>query len=349
MVAAFRYAASLPNGGDLTELDQLKRRGFITLLGGAAATWPLAARAQQPAMPVVGFLRSTSADASADLITALRRGLTEAGYIEGRNIAIEYRWAESRDERLPALAAELVRRQCALIIAGGDAAAQAAKAATMTIPIVFAIGDDPIEIGLVPRLNQPGGNITGISFYNGAELESKQLALLHEAVPKAVVIGVLVNPTMTAAQSQERNALAAARALGLQVFIVNAGSAGDVDPAFATLAQRRVEALLIVGHALFTGQRDRLVALAERYALPAMYPLREYVAAGGMMSYGGSITDAYRQVGVYASRILKGEKPGDLPIMLPTKFELVINSKTAKALGITVPDALLARADEVIE
>ena len=236
-----------------------------------------------------------------------------------------------------------------LIIAGGDAAAQAAKAATMTIPIVFASGEDPVEIGLAPRINRPGGNITGISFYNSAGLESKQLGLLHEAVPKAAVIGVLVNPTMAAAQSQERNALAAARALGLQVFIVNAGSAGDVDPAFATLAQRRVEALLIVGHALFTGQRDRLVALAERYALPAMYPLREYVAAGGMMSYGGSITDAYRQVGVYASRILKGEKPGDLPIMLPTKFELVINSKTTKALGLTVPDALLVRADEVIE
>jgi putative ABC transport system substrate-binding protein len=326
----------------------MRRREFITLLGGSAA-WPLAARGQQAVMPVVGFLRSTSANASTDLVVALRRGLAEAGYTEGQNIAIEYRWAENPEVRLPELADDLVRRQCALIIAAGDAAAQAAKAATRTIPIVFATGEDPVKVGLVSRLNRPGSNITGISFYNSADLESKQLGLLREAVPKAAVIGVLVNPTMVAAQSQERNGQAAARALGLQVFIVHAGSAGDVDTAFATLAQRRVEALLVVGNALFTGQRDRLVALAERYALPAIYPLREFVAAGGMMSYGGSLTDAYRQVGVYASRILKGEKPGDLPIMLPTKFELVINSKTAKTLGLEVPPSLLALADEVIE
>jgi putative ABC transport system substrate-binding protein len=325
------------------------RREFVVTLGGAVAAWPLAAHAQQRAMPVVGFLRVTSANASADLLTALRRGLTEAGYIEGQNITIEYRWAENRDERLPALAADLVGRQCALIIAGGDAAAHAAKAATMTIPIIFATGEDPVKVGLVSRFNRPESNITGISFYNSADLESKQLDLLREIVPKAKVIGVLINPAMAAAQSQENEAQVAARALGLQLFIVNAGSERDFDTAFAALALQRVEALLIVGNALFSGQRDRLVALAARYALPTIYPLREFVTAGGMMSYGGSLTDAYRQVGVYAGRILKGEKPTDLPVMLPTKFDLAINLKTAKALGLEVPPMLLARADEVIE
>jgi putative ABC transport system substrate-binding protein len=325
-----------------------RRREFITLLGGAAAAWPLAARAQQ-AMPVVGFLRGTSATASIDLVAALRRGLAEAGYTEGQNIAIEYRWAENRDERLPELAADLVRRQCALIVAGGDAAAHAAKTATTTMPIVFATGEDPVKVGLVSRLNRPGGNITGISFYNSADLESKQLEFLREVVPKAAVIGVLVNPTVAAAQSQESEAQVAARALGLQLFIVYAGNERDFDTAFATLAQQRVEALLIVGNALFTGQRYRLVAAAARHALPTIYPLREFVGAGGLMSYGGSLTDAYRQVGVYAGRILKGEKPSDLPVTLPTKFELVINLQTAKGLGIEIPPMLLARADEVIE
>src|SRR6516162_6119751 len=232
---------------------KMKRRDFITLLGGAVAGWPLAARAPEPAMPVIGFLRSTSADASAELVVALRRGLTEAGYVEGQNIAIEYRWAENREGRLPTLAADLVRRQCAVIIAGGESAAHAAKAATATIPIVFATGDDPLEVGLVARLNRPGGNITGISFFNSADLESKQLELLREVVPKAAVIGVLVNPTATAAESQESEAQVAARALGLQLFVVNASSERDFDTAFATLAQQRVEALLIVGNALFTG------------------------------------------------------------------------------------------------
>jgi putative tryptophan/tyrosine transport system substrate-binding protein len=324
------------------------RRDFITLLGGAAA-WPLAARAQQPGMPVVGFLRSTSANASIDLVAALRRGLAEAGYTEGQNIAIEYRWAEGHNDRLPALVADLVRRQCALIVAGGDAAAHAAKTATATVPIVFATGEDPVKVGLVSRLNRPGGNITGISFYNSADLESKQLELLREVVPKAAVIGVLVNPTMAAVQSQESEAQVAARALGLQLFVVNAGSERDFDTAFTTLVEHRIEALLIVGNALFTSQRYRLVAVAARYALPTIYPLREFVAAGGLMSYGGSLTDAYRQVGVYAGRILKGEKPADLPVTLPTKFELVINLQTAKGLGIEIPPMLLARADEVIE
>jgi putative ABC transport system substrate-binding protein len=327
----------------------VKRRAFITLLGGSALAWPLAVRAQQPAMPVVGFLRSTSANASIDLVAALRRGLAEAGYIEGQNIAIEYRWAEGHNDRLPALAADLVRRQCALIVAGGDAAAHVAKTATTTIPIVFATGEDPVKVGLVSRLNRPGGNITGISFYNSADLESKQLEFLREVVPKAAMIGVLVNPTVAAAQSQESEAQIAARALGLRLFVVNAGSERDFDTAFASLAQQRVEALLIVGNALFTGQRYRLVAVAARYVLPTIYPLREFVTAGGLMSYGGSLTDAYRQVGVYAGRILKGEKPADLPVTLPTKFELVINLQTAKGLGIEIPPMLLARADEVIE
>jgi putative tryptophan/tyrosine transport system substrate-binding protein len=327
----------------------VKRRAFISLLGGSALAWPLAVRAQQPAMPVVGFLRSTSANASIDLVAALRRGLAEAGYIEGQNIAIEYRWAEGHNDRLPALAADLVRRQCALIVAGGDAAAHVAKTATTTIPIVFATGEDPVKVGLVSRLNRPGGNITGISFYNSADLESKQLEFLREVVPKAAMIGVLVNPTVAAAQSQESEAQIAARALGLRLFVVNAGSERDFDTAFASLAQQRVEALLIVGNALFTGQRYRLVAVAARYVLPTIYPLREFVTAGGLMSYGGSLTDAYRQVGVYAGRILKGEKPADLPVTLPTKFELVINLQTAKGLGIEIPPMLLARADEVIE
>src|SRR2546429_3013420 len=326
----------------------MKRREFITLLGGAAA-WPLAARAQQSAMPVVGFLRSTSATASADLVAALRRGLTQAGYIEGQNLAIEYRWAENQAERLPGLVADLIGRQCAVFIAGGDAVAHAAKAATASIPVVFATGEDPVKVGLVASLNRPEGNLTGISFYNSADLHSKQLEFLREVVPKAAVIGLLVNPTQAAAESQERDAQVAARALGQQILIVNASGERDFDTAFATLAQQRAGALLIAGNALFTGQRDRLVALAARFALPTIYPLREFVVAGGMMSYGGSLTDAYRQVGVYTGRILRGEKPADLPVTLPTKFEFVINLTTTKGLGIEIPPMLLARADEVIE
>ena len=326
----------------------MRRRAFITLLGGAAA-WPLAARAQQSAMPVIGFLRSTSANASADLVAALRRGLTETGYVEGRNFAIEYRWADSQGRRLPALVADLIRRQCAVIIAGGAAEAQAAKVATASIPIVFATGEDPVKVGLVASLSRPGGNLTGISFYNSADLHPKQLEFLREIVPKVAVIGLLNNPAQAAAESQKRNAEVAARALGQQILTLGVSSERDFDMAFATLAQQRAGALLIAGSALFTGQRDRLVALAARYALPTIYPLREFVAAGGMMSYGGSITDAYRQVGVYAGRILRGEKPADLPVTLPTKFEFVINLRTSKALGIEIPPKLLTFADEVIE
>ena len=247
------------------------------------------------------------------------------------------------------MVADLVRRQCTVIVAGGDAVAHAAKAATASIPIVFATGEDPVKVGLVESLNRPGGNLTGISFYNSADLHSKQLEFLREVVPKAAVIGLLVNPTQAAAELQERAVQVAARAFGQQILIVNASGERDFDTAFATLAEQRAGALLIAGNALFTGQRDRLVALAARFALPTIYPLREFVVAGGMMSYGASLADAYRQVGVYTGRILRGEKPADLPVTLPTKFEFVINLKTAKALGLTVPPSVLALADEVIE
>ena len=326
----------------------MRRREFITLLGVTVAAWPLIARAQQPAMPVIGFIRNTSANASANLVAAFRRGLTEAGYIEGQNIAVEYRWAENQDERLPGLAADLVRRQCAVIIAGGNGAALAVKAATATIPIVFSTGDDPIAIGLVASLHRPEGNVTGIYFYTDV-LESKQLDLLREAVPKATVIGVLVNPTSLASVAQARDAQAAARALGQQIHIVNVNSEREIDPAFATLVQHEVGGILIAGNALFTGQRNRLVALAAQHSLPVIYYGREFVDAGGLMSYGASMTDAYRQVGNYAGRILKGAKPADLPVQTPTKFELIINLKTAKTLGLTVPPTLLTHADEVIE
>jgi putative ABC transport system substrate-binding protein len=326
----------------------VRRREFITLLGGAVAGWPLAARAQQPAMPLIGFLRSTSANASANLVAAFRRGLTETGYIEGQNIAVEYRWADNRNERLPRLAADLVRRQCAVIVAGGNGAALAVKAATATIPIVFATGDEPITLGLVASLNKPGGNVTGIYFYTGA-LESKQLELLREAVPKATVIGVLVNPTSPASIAQARDAQAAARTLGQQIYIMNASSERGIDAAFATLFQHQVGGILVAGNALFTGQRNRLAALAAHHALPAIYYGREFVAAGGLMSYGASMTDAYRQVGNYAGRILKGTKPADLPVQAPTKFKLIINLQTTEALGLTIPESFLLRADEVIE
>ena len=328
----------------------MKRREFIALVGGAAVL-PLAARAQQPAMPVIGFLRSTSANASANLVAALRRGLAEAGYTEGQNLAIEFCWAENQGERLPELVADLIRDRCAVIIAAGGVEAHAAKAATSSIPIVFATGADPVKVGLVSSLNRPGGNLTGISFYNSADLLSKQLQFLRDVVSSVAMIGLLVNPKTDFAdvESQQSDAQAAAHALGHQILTVNASSERDFDAAFATLAQQRAGALLIAGNALFTGQHDRLVALAARYALPTICPLREFVAAGCMMSYGGSLTDAYRQVGVYAGRILKGEKPADLPVTLPTKFELVINLKTVKALGLTVPDKLLVAADEVIE
>jgi putative ABC transport system substrate-binding protein len=325
----------------------MRRRQFITLLGGAAA-WPFAARAQQPKMPVIGFLRNSSPDGSANLLSALRRGLNEGGYIEGQNLLIEYRWSENRD-RLPELAADLVRRQRALIVASGIGAALAAKAATPTIPIVFATGDDPIHVGLVASLNRPGGNLTGIFFNNGADVESKQVGLLREVLPNAVVMGVLVNPKGPQAGFQARNAQVAAQALGMSALILNASSEADFDMIFATLAQKRAGALLITGDAFFTGQLDRLAALMARQGIPAIHGLREFAAAGGLMSYGASITDAYRQAGIYTGKVLKGARPADLPIQQPTKYELVLNLKTAKALGLTIPPGVLAIADKVIE
>jgi len=325
----------------------MRRRDFVALLGGAAAAWPMVARTQQ-AMPVIGFLRNSLPVGSGHLLSALRQGLNDGGYIEGQNALIEYRWSEDRDQ-LTALAADLVRRQCTVIIAGGNAAAAAAKTATATIPIVFATGDDPIHVGLVASLNQPGSNVTGVYFYSGADLQSKQLGLLRELVPSAVLIGVLINPRSPQGESQARNAQVAARVLGASIVTLNVSSQDDFDMAFATLAQQGVGALLIAGDALFTGHVDRLVALTIRQRIPALHGLREFAAAGLLMTYGANIANAYRQVGVYTSKILRGAKPAELPIIQPTKFDLVINLVTAKALGLTVPPTLLARADEVIE
>ena len=296
---------------------------------------------------MVGFLRNSTAEGSADIVAALRLGLKEAGYVDGQNVAIELRWSDNLFDRLPELATDLVRRRCAVIVGAGVAAARAIKAATSTIPIVFATGDDPVRIGLVASLNRPGGNVTGISF--NSNLAGKQLELLREVVPKAVVIGMIMNQKSPDIEFLTRQAQAAATTLGQRLLIVHASTPSEIDAAFATMAKARVDAFLMSGDALFIGQRDRLVALAARHALPAMYELREFVAAGGLMSYGPSITDAYRQVGLYVGRILKGAMPADLPVMLPTKYELVVNLKTAKALGITIPQMFLQRVDEEID
>jgi len=327
----------------------MRRREFITLIGGAAAAWPLVAQAQQAAMPVIGFISSGSAQSDAWRLNAFRRGLNETGYIEGRNVASEFRWADERYDLLPTLAAELVRSHPALLVAvGGPAAALAAKSASETIPILFAIAGDPVELGLVASVNRPGGNATGVST-QFSSVVAKQLETLHEVIPKAMTIGCLVNPKNPNSGTGVKEAEEAARTLGLRLYIVNAGTDHEIDMAFAAFAQNRVDALVVVTDPVFNSRPDQLAALAARYALPAIYPYREYAAAGGLISYGGTLTGPWHLVGAYAGRILKGEKPADLPVQQTTKVTLAINLKTATSLGLTVPETLLARADEVIE
>jgi putative ABC transport system substrate-binding protein len=327
----------------------VRRRTFITLLGGTAAAWPLAARAQQSAMQVIGFLDPKSAGASAHFVSAFRQGLKEAGYVEGQNVAIEFRWAEGRNDRLPAMAADLVGRQVAVIAAISPSAAVAAKSATTTIPIVFQSGSDPVELGLVTSLNRPGGTITGISRLATA-LVPKLLEVLHEAAPDADNIAFLMNPASVNAEVKTREAQAAAHSLGLKPLVtLTAGTSSEIESAFAAMAERRANALLIGQDVFFNNQVGQLAALALRNKVPAIYSLREFAAAGGLMSYGASLADQYRLVGVYVGRILKGEKPANLPVQQATKVELIVNLKTAKALSLAIPVALLGRADEVIE
>ena len=327
----------------------LRRREFITLLGGAAATWPLAARAQQAAMPVIGFLHPASPDGNADRVRFFRQGLKEAGYDEGENAAVEYRWADNQPERLPALAVDLIRHRVAVIVTFGPAAAFAAKAATTTIPVVFLVPEDPVRLGLVASLARPGANLTGINFF-AAEVVAKRLELLRELVPDAARIAVLVDPAVpTSAESTEREAEEAARAMGLQIKMHAVKTGGDIDAVFASFGGERPDAVLAAISAFLVDRRVQLALQAILHRLPATYALREFAEAGGLMSYGANLRDACRQVGVYAGRILKGTKPADLPVVQSSKFELVINHQTARMLGLTVPDKLLVGADEVIE
>jgi putative ABC transport system substrate-binding protein len=331
--------------------QQMKRREFITLLGSAAA-WPLATLAQQPAIPVVGFLNAASPDLFAHVVRAFHLGLSETGYVEGRNVAIEYRWAENQYDRLPELAAELVRRRVSVITTGSSTlAALAAKAATTTLPIVFLMGSDPVQFGLVASLNRPGGNLTGITTLN-LEMTPKRLQVLRELLPTTTIMAVLVNPTNAPAtvETEVRQVQAAAHTLGLQmVHVLQASTERDLDSAFSTLIQRRAGGLVISADTFFSGKSVELAALASRHAVPTISPYRDFVTAGGLMSYGGSVTELYRLAGVYTGRILKGEQPADLPVQQVTKVQLAINLKTAKALGLTVPTSLIGRADEIIE
>ena len=326
----------------------MRRREFIRLIGGAAAVWPLAVRAQQQAMPVIGFLHSASPEPNTDVVAAFRRGLGQMGYLEGGNVAIEYRWAEGQFDRLAAMAADLVERNVTVIAAFGPPAALAAKAATSTIPVIFVTGFDPVQGGLVASLNRPGGNVTGVHLFL-IGLEGKRLGLLRELVPQATLIGLLLNPRSPDSADQLRALQQAARAVGQQIFAVEVGSDGEFDPAFAALVHHQVGALIVAADIFFTSRRDRIVKLAARYAIPTIYELREYAVAGGLASYGTSLLDGYYQNGVYVGRILKGAKAADLPVMQSTKFEFVINLKTARTLGLEVPPALSATADEVIE
>jgi putative tryptophan/tyrosine transport system substrate-binding protein len=327
----------------------MRRRSFITLLGGAAA-WPLAARAQQPTMPVVGFLDPRSPEGNADRVGAFRRGLKDTGYVEGENIAIDYRWAENQMDRLPELAAELVRRRVAVIVAsGGPDTALAAKTSTSTIPIVFGVGDDPVRLGLVASLARPGGNLTGINFLV-SELAAKRLELLRELIPAATRVAVLVNPAeATLTESTLRDVEAAARVIGLHIQVFKASTSREIDTAFATMGHERLDALFVGTDPFFVSRRVQLAQLTTVHKIPAIYALRQYAEAGGLVSYGASLTDAYRQMGVYAGRLLKGVKPTDLPVVQAVKFELVVNAQTARMLGLEVPPTLLSRADEVIE
>jgi len=326
----------------------MRRRAFITLLGGAAA-WPLVAHAQQATMPMIGFLNNQSPDTNADRLRAFRQGLKDTGHVEGENVAIEYRWAENKMDRLPALAAELVRRQVALIAATiGTAPALAAKAATATIPIVFALGEDPVRLGLVANLARPGSNLTGIN-YLSSELVAKRLELLHEMVPAVTRVAVLVNSPGPTAETTIRDVEPAARAMGLQIQIFNASTSRELDTAFANIVRERSDALYVGNESFFNSRRVQLVHRATLHKVPATYSQRQYPEIGGLMSYGTNVTDAFRQVGVYAGRILKGAKPADLPVVQATKFELIINAQTARMLDLIVPDKLLAAADEVIE
>jgi putative ABC transport system substrate-binding protein len=327
----------------------MRRREFLKLIGGAAAAWPLAAHAQQTALPVIGFLHSARPEPTVNLVTAFRRGLFDGGFVENKNVAIEFRWAGGLIDRLPELAADLVHRKVAVIATPGSTpAALAAKAATTTIPIIFAVGSDPVDVGLVASLNRPGGNVTGIAF-ESVEIAGKSLGLVRELLPQEARIAVLVNPNAAFKEEIIKNMQSGAAILGLQLEVLYAGTDSEIESAFAYLAQRPGFPLLLGPDVFYTSHRAEIVSLAARYAVPTMYVLREFAETGGLISYGPDLTNAYREAGTYTSRVLKGEKPAELPVVLPTKFVMVINLKTAKTLGITVPDRLLALADEVIE